>query len=220
MSLPSVNELKRLTLACLDQGITDSGLIRDRLARDLRLTGDDLARELQNRMPTFVNNHAWALVRLQNDGLIRRVARKTYEITKAGRAFLRGPTREEFRVESPQPGRMPKWARRWIYTADRKNGPDGPRFTEKDLLELWQRCDGRCTVTKLPFSEEKIGLGKAKRAFAPSIDKIDPAGGYTVDNCRLVMVAINFAINAWGLEVYLTLAGAAIRAVDDAGGKR
>jgi hypothetical protein len=69
----------------------------------------------------------------------------------------------------------------------------------------------------LPFSEEKIGLGKAKRAFAPSIDKIDPAGFYTVENCRLVMVAINFAINAWGLEVYLRLAEAAIRGLEYVG---
>lgn len=109
---------------------------------------------------------------------------------------------------------MPPWARTWIYAAERKNGPEGPRFTEQDLLELWRRCGGRCAVTKLPFSEEKIGLGKAKRAFAPSIDKIDPTDFYTVENCRLVMVAINFAINSWGLEVYLRLAQAAVEAAE------
>ena len=105
---------------------------------------------------------------------------------------------------------MPKWAKTWISRADRHNGPSGPRFTENDLLELWRRCDGRCAVTGLNFSEEKVGGGRAKRAFAPSIDKIDPSGVYELENCRLVMVAINFALNAWGLEVYLDLAEAAV----------
>jgi hypothetical protein len=217
MPLPTIHELKRPTLECLDQGIIDSDLIRDRLARDFGLTRNDRTATLTNRIPTFVNNHAWALVRLQNDGLIRGVARKTYEISETGQAVLRGRIRQEFAVEPPRTDRMPLWARRWVYVANRKNGADGPRFTEHHLLELWRRCGGRCAVTRLPFSEEKIGLGKAKRAFAPSIDKIDPAGFYTVENCRLVMVAINFAINAWGLEVYLRLAEAAIRGLEYVG---
>ena len=212
MPLPTVEQLKRPTLACLEGGVTDSDAIRGRLATDFGLTDDDLELTLQNQVPTFVNNHAWALVRLQNAGLIRRVARKSYAITEAGRALLRGQVHENYRVEPPRPDQMPAWARRWIYAADRKNGPDGPRFTDDHLLELWRRCGGRCVVTKLPFSGEKVGSGKAKRAFAPSIDKVDPADFYTVDNCRLVMVAINFAINAWGLDVYLKLAEAAIAA--------
>ena len=78
-------------------------------------------------------------------------------------------------------------------------------------MELWRQCAGRCAVTGLEYSEKKVGSGQAKRAFAPSIDKIDPSGIYELENCRLVMVAINFALNAWGLEVYLDLAKAAVR---------
>ena len=63
--------------------------------------------------------------------------------------------------------------------------------------------------------DEKVGLGQAKRAYAPSLDRIDPEGLYTADNCRLVMVAVNFALNAWGEEVYLRLARAAVRAADE-----
>jgi hypothetical protein len=217
MPLPTVEQLKRPTLACLEAGVTDSDAIRGRLATEFGLTGDDLELTLQNRVPTFVNNHAWALVRLQNAGLIRRVARKSYAITEAGRALLRGQIHEDYTVEAPRPDRMPAWARRWVYAADRKNGSDGPRFTDDHLLELWRRAGGRCEVTRLPFSEEKVGSGKAKRAYAPSIDKIDPAGFYTVKNCRLVMVAINFALNAWGLDVYRKLAEAAVRAKEDIG---
>jgi hypothetical protein len=78
------------------------------------------------------------------------------------------------------------------------------------LVALWHRCGGRCAITGLPFSEKKVGGGQAKRAFAPSLDRIDPEGPYARENCRLVMVAVNFAMNAWGLEVYLGLAKAAV----------
>jgi hypothetical protein len=47
------------------------------------------------------------------------------------------------------------------------------------------------------------------------LDRIDPEGLYAADNCRLVMVAINFALNAWGEEVYVCLARAAVRAADE-----
>jgi hypothetical protein len=78
-----------------------------------------------------------------------------------------------------------------------------------------ERCSGRCKITHLDFSDEKVGLGQAKRAYAPSLDRIDPEGLYAADNCRLVMVAINFALNAWGEEVYVCLARAAVRAADE-----
>jgi hypothetical protein len=51
------------------------------------------------------------------------------------------------------------------------------------------------------------------------LDRIDPEGLYTADNCSLVMVAVNFALNAalnaWGEETYLRLARAAVRAGDE-----
>jgi hypothetical protein len=101
MPLPTIDELKRPTLECLDQGIIDSDLIRDRLARDFGLTRNDRTATLTNRIPTFVNNHAWALVRLQNDGLIRRVARKIYEITEPVRPFCGGGSTGNSRSSRP-----------------------------------------------------------------------------------------------------------------------
>ena len=117
--------------------MTDSDEIRRRIAQDCEL--DPAA------TPRFTNNHAWALVRLQQEDLIQKLGLKEY---------------------------------------------------------------------RLPFTEEKIGTGAAKRAFAPSLDKINPEKPYTVDNCRLVMVAVNFALNAWGDEVRLKLARAAIEAAE------
>lgn len=110
---------------------------------------------------------------------------------------------------------MPPWARRLIYAANQRNEPDIAPFTENDLMTLWEQCGGRCAITRLEFTDEKVGTGRARRAFAPSLDKIDPEGAYTVDNCRLVILAVNFALNAWGEEVYLRLARAAVRAADE-----
>jgi hypothetical protein len=71
-------------------------------------------------------------------------------------------------------------------------------------------------VTGLPFSLEKIGSGAAKKVFAPSLDRIQAGGCYSRENCRLVMVGVNFAINSWGLDTYLRLAEAAVRFQDRA----
>ncbi len=49
-------------------------------------------------------------------------------------------------------------------------------------MPLWERCNGKCQITHLDFSDEKVGLGQAKRAYAPSLDRIDPEGRYTADN--------------------------------------
>src|SRR5690349_4558962 len=116
-------------------------------------------------------------------------------------------TFEEFAIQTPKIGAMPKWARVLIRRANRLT-PD-PGFTEDDMMVVWERCEGRCAVSGRPFSDERIGSGKAKRAFAPSLDKIEPNLGYVRENVRLVCVAVNFAMNSWGKEVFLRVAEAA-----------
>lgn len=54
----------------------------------------------------------------------------------------------------------------------------------------------------------QVGGGKARRPYAPSLDRIDPGRGYEPDNVRLVCAVANFAMNAWGLEPVLHMARA------------
>lgn len=68
---------------------------------------------------------------------------------------------------------------------------------------------GRCALTGLPFHLLEVGSGKARRPFAPSIDRIDSSSGYTRDNVRLVCQAVNFALNAYGEDTFLEIAKAA-----------
>jgi len=73
MPVPSVDQLKRLTLEYLAGGITNSDEIRQRLARDLKLV-EELDLQLKSGIPRYINNHAWALVRPQQVGFIEKLA--------------------------------------------------------------------------------------------------------------------------------------------------
>ncbi len=159
----------------------------------------------------FVNNHAWALVRLQAQGAIRKLAPGRYELTPV-------VEREEVLIEASaalpihddEP--LPTWARQMVSVACWKIGkrwPQARAFEEVYLRALWKECGGRCMLTGLPFMETKVGTGKAKRPFAPSLDRIDAEQLYSLKNCRLVLQAVNFALNAWGDEIFLEVAAAA-----------
>lgn len=69
------------------------------------------------------------------------------------------------------------------------------------LVEL-QR--DRCALSGFKFllNEER---GKGRRAFLPSIDRIDCAKGYTFGNVRLVLVAVNIGLADFGDETYLRI---------------
>lgn len=78
-------------------------------------------------------------------------------------------------------------------------------LTKIEIASLITRADGRCEVTGVEFSNHKIGSSN-RRPYTPSIDRIDSSKGYTLNNCRLVCVATNLAMNEWGEEVLVVLA--------------
>jgi len=52
---------------------------------------------------------------------------------------------------------------------------------------------GECEITGTPF------VFNSKRSpYQPSIDRKDPALGYTQDNCRMILWALNTAFATWG----------------------
>jgi hypothetical protein len=66
-------------------------------------------------------------------------------------------------------------------------------------------------LTGLQFRETSVGSGKARRPYAPSLDRIEPEKPYTRRNCRLVLQAVNFALNAFGDDVFLAVPEGAIK---------
>lgn len=67
-----------------------------------------------------------------------------------------------------------------------------------DLTVAWvqERFDKKvCEVTGIAF--DMVG---AKTPYSPSIDRIDAKLGYTQNNCRLIIWALNRALSNYGLE--------------------
>lgn len=74
------------------------------------------------------------------------------------------------------------------------------------LTELWREQKGRCALSGLRFHEERIAGAFVPRPFSISIDRINPGGGYTIDNVQLVCTAVNFARGQWGDDVLRQIA--------------
>jgi hypothetical protein len=66
-------------------------------------------------------------------------------------------------------------------------------------------------MTGLAFDDKQVGTGQARRPFAPSLDRVDPEKPYTVENCRLVLQGVNFALNRYGDDTFLDIATAAAK---------
>jgi hypothetical protein len=95
-----------------------------------------------------------------------------------------------------------------VFANARKNAASrGLSFelTRGDLDRMWLRSGGKCELTRIPFDLIKPTLSH-RRPLAPSIDRIDGTKGYSAQNCRLVLVALNLALNEFGEEVFARIA--------------
>ena len=63
-------------------------------------------------------------------------------------------------------------------------------------------------LSGLAFRLTEVGSGAARRPYAPSLDRIDATLPYSRANCRLVLQAVNFALNSFGDDVFLEMARA------------
>lgn len=95
----------------------------------------------------------------------------------------------------------------WLYELRknaRKNAKARGRecnLTREDMHTLFDRCGGRCEVSGIRLNiSHNLGDGD-RHAWGASLDRIDPSKGYTLDNCRLVCMAANYAMHTWGEKV-------------------
>ena len=96
MPAPDFQSLMLPVLRSLEGGAqTAVREIRSRAASDLELTPEDLRETVPSgRQSTLVNRVSWALVHMQRAGLLERVRRGVYGITKEGEMLLgRAPAR-------------------------------------------------------------------------------------------------------------------------------
>jgi hypothetical protein len=70
--------------------------------------------------------------------------------------------------------------------------------------DIQRRIDnGTCELTGIPFD-----LTQPRAWNAPSLDRIDSKKGYTQNNVRVILYAVNVMANTWGSEKILTIAEA------------
>lgn len=80
-------------------------------------------------------------------------------------------------------------------------------LTITDLCALFEQGNGACALSGIPFTEKEIP-GKRFRPWVPSIDRINPGGPYSKDNCRLICAYINIAMNQFGEKLLIYVARA------------
>ena len=61
------------------------------------------------------------------------------------------------------------------------------RINHNNLLDLWRIQNGKCAITNMVMAHEPNNLRSA------SVDRIDSAKGYELDNIHLVCRWVNFA---------------------------
>ena len=76
-------------------------------------------------------------------------------------------------------------------------------ITLDSMLDLYKQQDGRCLLTNIPLQYDKdASVVGTFKPYSISIDRIDSGKGYRQDNVRLVCLAVNFALNEFGDQVF------------------
>lgn len=82
-------------------------------------------------------------------------------------------------------------AQPWAYLVRSRKYDAANRNIEFSLTDDWARSawTGKCTLTGIEFV--RGGQGRGPHPKSPTVDKIDPHKGYTPENCRFVLHAVN-----------------------------
>ena len=106
---------------------------------------------------------------------------------------------------------LDRMVRRRIYQVLSTKKPKVKEFSvsSEDLWQMWQENEGCCAVTGIPMETEKR-RGVRRNPFQVSLDRIDSKGDYVKGNVRLVLLAVNIALNEWGMDVFLPIARAMV----------
>ncbi len=82
-------------------------------------------------------------------------------------------------------------------------------LTHEDLCNMYKQNNGMCALSKIKFDGRKQD-GLRIRPYLPSIDRINPGGSYTKENCRLICAYLNQALNQNGVEMLIKMVGSII----------
>ncbi len=163
-------------------------------------------------------------VRKQINGMRLSISTKTSDVDEAREvalAYVRHKAAEAL-MDSVPPGADARLApgrsrrqysvldgdyRAMYSSAIKRSAKSGVPFalTEQDMQCLVQRAAGKCEVSGLEFCYA-THKHASRAPFAPSLDRIDSRFGYSLANCRIVCVAVNWAMSDWGESVLQRIA--------------
>jgi len=83
----------------------------------------------------------------------------------------------------------------------------GCTLTTGEFAKILLYCNGVCAVTGIPFSND-VPEGAKWAPFSMSVDRIDSKQGYHYENCRIVCLLVNLAMNNWGASAMVRVAKA------------
>lgn len=111
---------------------------------------------------------------------------------------------DNVRVIDGVDARLYRFARRAHDNAFSRANKRGQEYelSRELIIQMMEKQRYLCDVSGLPFS---LDWERGKNPFAPSLDRKDNAKGYTLENTRLVLSAVNFGMNVWGLEIYTAI---------------
>lgn len=89
------------------------------------------------------------------------------------------------------------------HRAKKKNVPFN--LTLDGLVTIFQQQGGCCPISGRELLLTQVGVRHDNFENNLSIDRIDPAKGYVIDNVRLVICAVNIAISRRGAEKFYQL---------------
>lgn len=95
------------------------------------------------------------------------------------------------------------------YARDRARRAGVPFDLDRQFVRL-KLAGGVCELSGLTIQRVSPGAYRT-HPYAPSLDRVEPALGYTKSNVRLVCFAVNRARSDWGDEVLLTIASGLVK---------
>lgn len=85
-------------------------------------------------------------------------------------------------------------------------------ITAQWMMEQIETQKFRCALTGIRFKTAKLeGQAGTRNPYAPSLDRIDTSKGYEAGNVRIVLLAVNVALNEWGEELLREIASGLAR---------
>ncbi len=149
----------------------------------------------------------------QNPDLVvengRRYHAENREKANAGRRARREANLEQETANQRSSNQKTRIVSPWVHLLASARERAKKRHLPFDLTEDWAmtRWTGDCELTQIPFRLGERGSGP--KVFSPSIDQIIAKKGYTQDNCRFVLWAIN-ALKHDGTDEEMYLVAAAL----------